>query len=222
MADAVIHPGRSNAGRSPETSTIVDSMPTSLGPPSRTRSTSEPRSARTWSARVGLTAPKRFADGAAIPPPSETSSAWAIGCAGTRSPTVSCPPVTSSGTPGARRRTNVSGPGQKCRASRCASSDTSRAHRASHEASARWTMSGCDDGRRLTANRRRSAVRFVASAPSPYTVSVGKATSPPARRISAARSISICTHTPELMFPLANRLVNCRSVQVLEILQTGR
>ena len=39
------------------------------GPPSSTRSTSSPRSARTSAAVVGLTRPNRLADGAATPPP---------------------------------------------------------------------------------------------------------------------------------------------------------
>ena len=75
-------------------STMVDSTPTAHGPPSSTRSTSSPRSARTWSAVVGLTRPKRLADGAAMPPPSARSSCSASGWSGTRSPTVSWPPVT--------------------------------------------------------------------------------------------------------------------------------
>ena len=70
------------------TSTIVDSTPTRLGPPSSTTSTSSPRSARTCAAVVGLTRPKRFADGAAMPPPNASSNASATGWSGTRRPTV--------------------------------------------------------------------------------------------------------------------------------------
>jgi hypothetical protein len=51
-------------------------------------------------------------------------------------------------------------------------------------------MTGCEGGRRFTANNRRTAAAFVASAPSPYTVSVGNATNPPARSTSAARATS--------------------------------
>ena len=73
-------------------------------------------SARTASAVVGLTWPKRFADGAASPPPNAASSSSASGAAGTRRPTVSRPPVTSSThVRAARRSTIVRGPGQKRR-----------------------------------------------------------------------------------------------------------
>ncbi len=51
-----------------EQSTMVDSTPTRHGPPSSTRSTSAPRSSRTSAAVVGLTRPKRLADGAATSP----------------------------------------------------------------------------------------------------------------------------------------------------------
>ena len=56
--------------------------------------------------------PKRFADGAAMPPPNVERRARATGCDGTRNPTLSCPPVTTSWTRAARGSTNVSGPGQ--------------------------------------------------------------------------------------------------------------
>ena len=68
-ASSGIPPGRSTEGGETVRSTIVDSTPTVHGPPSRTRSTSSPRSSRTCCAVVGLTWPKRFADGAAMPPP---------------------------------------------------------------------------------------------------------------------------------------------------------
>ena len=42
---------------------MVDSTPTRHGPPSSTRSTASPRSATTSAAVVGLTRPKRLADG---------------------------------------------------------------------------------------------------------------------------------------------------------------
>ena len=60
-------PRRSTTGSPWVQSTMVDSTPTSHGPPSSTRSMSSPRSARTWSAVVGLTRPKRLAEGAATP-----------------------------------------------------------------------------------------------------------------------------------------------------------
>src|SRR5580658_1596339 len=50
-------------------------------------------------------------------------------------------------------------------------------------------MSGLNRGRRLAAKMRATASAFVASAPSPYTVSVPKATSRPSRSNAAARAI---------------------------------
>ena len=66
-------PSRRIAGVTPVTSTMVDSTPTRHGPPSSTTPTSAPRSARTCAAVVGLTRPKRLADGAATPPPNASS-----------------------------------------------------------------------------------------------------------------------------------------------------
>jgi len=60
-------------------STMVDSMPTSAAPPSRTQSTVAPNSQRTCSAVVADTRPKRFAEGAATPAPKRASKARARG-----------------------------------------------------------------------------------------------------------------------------------------------
>jgi len=72
-------PGRSSRGTSPVQSTIVDSTPTSLGPPSSTQSRAgsrtSPSSSTTCAASVGETRPNRLALGAATPPPNSTSSA---------------------------------------------------------------------------------------------------------------------------------------------------
>ena len=80
----------------------------------------------TCSARVGLTAPLRLAEGAASGRPTARISACAIGCAGARTATVSSPAVASSaiGESLARGSTRVSGPGQKCAASLSAVSVT--------------------------------------------------------------------------------------------------
>ncbi len=88
-----IAPGRSSAGPSPVNPTIVDSIPTAHGPPSRMIDSASPRSSATCCAVVGEMRPKRLADGAAIPPPNSARSARATGCEGTRMPTLSCPPV---------------------------------------------------------------------------------------------------------------------------------
>ena len=95
-------------------STIVDSTPTAHGPPSRTRSTSSPRLARTCAARRRAR-PRRSGSRSAPRCRRRTPAAARARAAGRAraGPTVSRPPVTASGTPGARRRTSVSGPGQK-------------------------------------------------------------------------------------------------------------
>ena len=166
-------------------------MPTGHGPPSRISATLSPSSAATCAAVVGLTRPERLADGAAIGRPAARSSVCATGCAGARSATVSSPALASSERPLSARRgsTRLSGPGQKWRAARRPRSSNS----ASASASARpgtCTISGLKRGRSLAAKMRATASSLVASPPSPYTVSVGKATSSPARIRRAARSIA--------------------------------
>ena len=81
-----------------------------------------------WSARcarTGLpTAPRCRS-------PNSARSARATGCDGTRTPTLSWPPVTTSDTRAARGRINVSGPGQNAAASFAAPSGSSPTHCAS-------------------------------------------------------------------------------------------
>ena len=115
----VIAPGRSRTGclseRMRERSRIVDSIPTSHGPPSRI-SKSAPNSSRTCCAVVGEIWPNLLAEGAAMMPlptlENSTSNCCASGCAGQRNPTVSCPPVTAFGTRADFFKISVSGPGQ--------------------------------------------------------------------------------------------------------------
>ena len=87
------------------------------------QSTLPSRSATTWAAVVGLTAPDLLAEGAARGTPAAPMSARAVGCEGERSATVSRPAR-------ARRlmeqaeaagRTRVRGPGQNAWASLSAS-----------------------------------------------------------------------------------------------------
>ena len=99
-----IPPGRSSTGTSPAKATIVDSIPTAHAPPSSICATASPRSSATCRAVVGEMRPKRLADGAAMPPPKARSSARATGCDGTRKPTLSWPPVTTSADAGRARQ----------------------------------------------------------------------------------------------------------------------
>ena len=166
MSSVGIPPGRSSCGGSTVQSTIVDSTPIGLGPPSRITSragsSDGPRSARTWAAVVGLTRPKRFADGAAIATPVVASSCCVSGWAGARTPTVSRPPVTTSGTRDERGSSSVSGPGQQAAASTAATAGMSTAQSSSQSGSM-WTISGWSVGRSLTAKIRghRVGVRRV-------------------------------------------------------------
>ena len=106
---------------------MVDSIPTSQSPPSKTIKPNMPsNSLRTSAALVGETLPNRLADGATTPPLNLRSNSCAIGCAGARMATVSCPPVRSLKTLLSFLKTKVKGPGQKVLTSNSASSDTSR------------------------------------------------------------------------------------------------
>ena len=70
---AVMEPGRNSTGAPRVQSMMVDSMPTSQGPPSRI-SKSSPNSLCTWAAVVGLTRPNLLALGAAMPQTSRRPS----------------------------------------------------------------------------------------------------------------------------------------------------
>ena len=59
-------------------------------------------------------------------------------------------------------------------------------YRGSHWAPVTWRIRGLSWGRPFTSKMRRTAAELVPSAPRPYTVSVGTATSPPPRIKSAA------------------------------------
>src|SRR5262245_32289832 len=61
------------------------------------------------------------------------------------------------------------------------------------------TITGCVEGRPLTRKILRTASGLFAFAPRPYTVSVGNATSSPARSASTASWISCCRTRPIAM-----------------------
>ena len=164
-----------------------------MGPPSRIMSTLAPRSSSTWPAQVGLTRPEMFALGAAIGTPAAARRRRETGCEGTRSAIVSRPAVTSPLTlfraPSLSGSTSVSGPGQNSCASTKASSPNSPRSRAASR-SATCAISGLNRGRPFASKMRATAFPLVASAPRPYTVSVGNATSPPPRSMRAASAIA--------------------------------
>ena len=184
-------PGRSSCGGSVVQSTMVLSMPSGVGPPSSTtsrRSSSHgPRSSSTWRAVVGLTRPNRLADGAAMPPPNGSSTCWATGWAGTRSPTVSRPPVTTVDTRSDRRTSTVSGPGQHAAASSSAAGGSSAAHDADvvqpHVDDHRMAL-----GRPLTSKIRRTAAVVLGVGTEPVHRLGRDGGQSAGRRAAAARS----------------------------------
>ena len=180
-------PRRRITGSSPVTSTTVDSSPIGAGPPSRMIATLAPRSASTCAAVVGLTCPERLALGAAIGRSAARSSAWATGCAGTLSAMVSRPAVARSATgqPACLAITRVRAPGQSASAN-CRPLSVRRPSRATASKSGTCTISGLNRGRPLAAKIAATARPLHASAPRPYTVSVGKATSAPSRSAAPA------------------------------------
>ena len=102
-----------------------------------------------------------------MPRPKAASSARATGCAGARSATLACPPVTAAGTCAAFGSTSVSGPGQNASARRDAASGTSAAQARAAAKPLKCTMSGWVFGRPLAAKMRATAAAFDASAPRP-------------------------------------------------------
>ena len=126
--------------------------------------------------------------GAAIYTPELLISSAATGWLGILIATVPSPPVMESGTLSFFLRIIVSGPGQNFSASTSALSGTSLAKSYNALTSAICTISGLSEGLPLAAYILAEAFASSASAPSPYTVSVGKATSPPALRICPACS----------------------------------
>src|SRR3989338_5065131 len=170
---SVTAPGRSNSGTGRLKSTIVDSTPCSVGPPSRTASMRPRRSSTTCCASVGLGFPATFAEGAAMGQPAARINWSATGWSGMRTAAV-------------LRRTSVNGPGQNFFISLRAEDGISATSLPSSLCRATCTMSGLSLGLRLALKILRQARAWKASAPRPYTVSVGKATRPPRRRIAAA------------------------------------
>ena len=163
-------------------STTVDSSPTRAAPPLRMQGMRPSISSTTADQLVGLGRPDRLADGAATGVPQAVRNAAATGCPGQRIPTVSSPAVTSSGRSRCLGTITVNGPGKNAAISFSAADGIRRATRPTSAMSVRCTISGLSEGRPFARKIALTAFAFIASAPSPYTVSVGNATTPPARR----------------------------------------
>ncbi len=104
-----------------------------------------------------------------------------------------------SGTTLLRGSTNVRGPGQKAVMRSCAPAGRSDPPVSSPTlpASATWRMRGLSAGRPFASKMPATASGSRPNAPNPYTVSVGKATNPPARRMPAAASTRSPSPAPE-------------------------
>ena len=183
-----IAPGRSTVGGDVVQSTTVDSTPASVRPPVRMQAMRPSRSCCTACQVVGLGRPDRFAEGAATGVSHASRNDCARGCRGQRSPTVESPAVTTAGTASDFGRMTVSGPGQKRSMSARAAAGTRAERRSACSSAATCTIRGLSVGRPLAANIFCTASGRRASAPSPYTVSVGKAHSSPAWMCPAASS----------------------------------
>ena len=82
--------------------------------------------------------------------------------------------------------TMLTGPGMKASASFTASSDTDEAAKKISSLSAMCTIRGLSEGLPFALKIDDTASAFVASAPRPYTVSVGNTTIPPRVMAEAA------------------------------------
>ena len=146
-------------------------------------------SSYTCAAVVGLGRPEVLALGAAMGTPLAFISSLAHSFPGRRTPTLSSCAVQSGHTLSPLGSVMVSGPGQNLSASARAQGGSSpEITPGSMLTSQMWAMSGLSWGRPLAANIRAMASGLPASAPRPYTVSVGNATTSPFFMSSAAYS----------------------------------
>ena len=155
-------------------------------PPSSTAATLPCMSSSTSCALVGLGRPEILADGAAMGQAQARIKSWANLLDGKRTATVSNPALTASGTTLLLLTTSVNGPGQKASISFLALAFKPVVSCSISFLSAMCNISGLSLGRPLAAKILATAVLFRPSAPRPYTVSVGKATTSPAQISFAA------------------------------------
>ena len=101
----------------------------------------------------------------------------------------------------------VNEPGQKWAINCRAAAGISAAYCSTIATEFTWTIKGLSLGRPLAWYTFFTAASFVASAPRPYTVSVGKATSSPARSVAAAVVISSGEKICVFKMPLTSFLI---------------
>src|SRR5512135_3232724 len=145
---AVDHPHHGGAGGVPGTFPAARSSYRS--PPHKTQSTTPVNSRTISSADLHAPGfPDRLADVPVTAPESPAASARGTGWSGTRSPTVSPPPVTAGWTPGSAGSTSVRAPGQNRSMRRTASVGTCRAQRSTWSPPDRRSGIGFDRSRPL-------------------------------------------------------------------------
>ena len=174
----------------PSNEITVDSTPTSDSPPSTIAAILPFMSSITREALVGLGLPERFADGAASGNPHSSIILLATGFDGNLMPTVSSPPLVTSGILSDLGIIMVNGPGQNLFAHFMAASGTCDAISPIISMLEICTISGLSQGLPLAANIFFTASALKAFAASPYTVSVGIPTTSPDLSSLAASSSS--------------------------------
>lgn len=140
------------------------------------------KSLNTCAAVVGDTWLKRFADGAAIGTPDSSINSNANSWFGIQIPMKPEPEDNSNGINSAALHIIVRGPGQNLAANSsktCFSFSFSLIRFKAALTFYTWTIKGSVRGLSFTVNMLKTAALSSAFAPSPYTVSVGKATSSP-------------------------------------------
>ena len=116
---------------------------------------------------VGLTCPKRLADGAANPQPKVTNNCNTFLWAGILKAMVSCPPVINLSTCGFFLKMIVNGPGQKCSANDQNGSGISSAQSFTCATEPIWTINGWSAGLPFMLKIRFTACGCEASAARP-------------------------------------------------------
>ena len=182
-------PARISVGVSPVASTIVEGSPPGVGPPSSTRSTSSPSAAAATSARRLAGDPERFALVATTGKPRRSGQRARHGVVRARGrPRVPVPPCTPGTIVGAASTTSVSGPGQNRPARRRVADGSVVARASTCARSPAMSGSACAAMRPFARYTRATPPACRGSAARPYSVSVGKTTSPPRSRMPAARA----------------------------------
>src|SRR4051794_5463157 len=169
---------------------MVDASPFGDGPASSTTSTLSPSIPSASEASVAAGSPLRFAELTAIGPV-RSSSASATSWSGIRTATVPLVSPRSQVSDGCCSQTSVSGPGQKASVRASTYGWTFVARAASVVAALIRTGGGISRPRPLASRSACTAAWSKASAPMPYTVSVGSTTRPPRCTACAAASIAV-------------------------------